>query len=70
MLFHQARFTLTLFMDLKGFRGMGQALVPPLIILGLTDLMLMTKVRDGLPFEALKHNHRFGFGLPFPSGHG
>lgn len=70
MLFHQARFTLTLFMDLKGFRGMGRELVPPLIILGLTDLMLITAFRDGLPLEALKHNPRFGFGIPFPSVHG
>jgi hypothetical protein len=67
---HQARFTLTLFMDLKGFRGMGQKLAPPLILLGLTDLMLITEFRDGLPLEALKFNQRFDFAIPFSSVHG
>jgi hypothetical protein len=57
-LLHQARFTLTLGMDLQGVGGMGQALAPPWIIGGLTELRRLTKVRDGLPLEALKHNPR------------
>jgi hypothetical protein len=47
-------------MHLKGRSGMGQKLVPPLIILALAELMLGTDLGDGPALEALKHNHRFG----------
>ena len=66
----QASGALTLFMDLKGCRGMGQTLVPPLIILGLAELRLGTEFRDGFPLEAFEHDHRLGFGLPLSSVHG
>jgi hypothetical protein len=67
ILLRQASFALTLCMDLKGFRGMGQKLVPPLIILGVAELMLVTEFRDGFPLEAFEHDHRLGFGIPCSS---
>jgi len=57
-------------MDLKGFGGIGQKLVLPLVILGLTDLMRMTEFRDWLPLEALKHDPYFNFDIPLASWHG
>ena len=51
MLSCQAGVALALLMDLKGFGGMGQKWVAPLIILGLAQLMLRTNLRDGLPFR-------------------
>jgi hypothetical protein len=57
-------------MDLKGVGGMGQELIAPLVVLGLTELMLMAEVRDGLSLEALKHDYGLGFGIPFSSLHG
>jgi hypothetical protein len=51
-------------MHLKGLGGMGQKLVPPLIILGWTDLMLGTDLGDGLTLEPLKHHHGFDLRIP------
>jgi hypothetical protein len=57
-------------MNFKGFGGMGQKLVAPLIILGLADLMLRAQFRHRLALQAFYHHHRFGLGIPFPSLHG
>jgi hypothetical protein len=38
--------------------------------LRLADLMRMAKFGHRLALEALKHNHGFGFGIPFPAWHG
>jgi hypothetical protein len=51
-------------MHLKGLGGMGQKLVPPLIILGWADLMLGTDLGDGLTLEPLKHHHGFDLRIP------
>jgi hypothetical protein len=64
------RFALALHMDLKGFGGMGQALIAPLVVLGLTDLMRSAEFGDRLALEALNDDHRYGVGIPFPSSHG
>jgi hypothetical protein len=47
-------------MDLKGLVRMGQELVPPLIIQGLADLVLMTELRHRLALQALQHDPGFG----------
>jgi hypothetical protein len=70
MLPYQARFALAALVDLKGLGGMRQELVPPLVILGLTDLVFMAQFRHGCPLEAFKYDHRFGFGIPLASVHG
>jgi hypothetical protein len=70
ILLRQASFAVTLFMDLTGCRGMGQKLVPPLIILGWAELMLVTEFRDGFPLEAFAHDQRLGCGIPCSSLHG
>jgi hypothetical protein len=64
------RFALAALVDLKGLGGMRQELVPPLVILGLTDLVFVAKFRQGFPLEAFKYDHRFGFGISFASVHG
>jgi hypothetical protein len=57
-------------MDLKGFGGMGQKLIAPLVRLGLADLMFGAELHHGLAFQAFEDNHRCGVGIPFPSVHG
>jgi hypothetical protein len=64
---YQTSFALALLMDLNGFWGMGHTLVTLLIVLRLADLMLIAEFGPRLAFEALKHNHGFGFGIPFPA---
>src|SRR5918996_5604277 len=66
----EARFTLALLMDLKGFGRMSQKLVAPLIVLGLADLMLGAELSDGRAFEAFDDDHRFSFGVPLTAFHG
>jgi hypothetical protein len=57
-------------MHLKGLGGMGQELVPSLIILGLADLMRGADLGDGLALEPLKRNRCFGLRIPFSLLHG
>jgi hypothetical protein len=51
-------------MDLKGFGGMRQKLITPLVVLGLADLVLSAQFGHGLALEALEHDHGFGFSIP------
>jgi hypothetical protein len=57
-------------MHRKGLGGMGQALVPPLILQRLADLMLGTELDHRLALSALHDAHGLGFGVPFPVVHG
>jgi hypothetical protein len=67
---YEARFTLAVLGDLKGVGGMRQALVPPLVIRGLTALVFVATFRHGFPLEAFKYDHRVGVGSPLASVHG
>jgi hypothetical protein len=49
---------------------LAKKLVAPLVVLGLTDLMLGANLRHRFAVKPLKHNQRFGFGIPFPALHG
>jgi hypothetical protein len=70
MLPYQARFALAALVDRQGLGGMRQALVPPPVILGVTDLVCVAKFRHGFPLEAFKYAHRLGVGMPLASVHG
>jgi hypothetical protein len=70
MLPRQARFALTLCVDLKGLGRMGEKLVAPWLILGLADLLLGANCRHRLALQALNDEHRVGLGIPLPSLHG
>ena len=52
-------------MNFKGLPGMGQNLVPALIVLSLLALMFRTNLRNRFPFETLQDYRRFDFGIPF-----
>jgi hypothetical protein len=57
-------------MDLKGPCGICEKLVPPLITLGLAELVLVTEFRDGPTLKALNHDLSFRLGAPLSSVHG
>jgi hypothetical protein len=42
-------------------------LVPPLVIQGLTDLVLAGELGHGLALQALQHNPGFSLGIPSAS---
>jgi hypothetical protein len=47
-------------MDLKGFNGICEKLVPPLVVLHLIDLILGAEFFHRLLLEAFEHDHGFG----------
>jgi hypothetical protein len=55
--------------DGKGRIWMGPEpdVVPPLVIQGLTDLVLDAALAHGLAPQALQHNPGFGLGIPSAS---
>lgn len=55
---------------LKRLGGIGEELVTPLFILGLTELVLATKFGNRLALELLEHDHGFGLGIALPHLHG
>jgi hypothetical protein len=55
---------------LNGLVRMSQELVPPLIIQGLTALVLGAEPRHWLALQALQHNPGVGLGIPVASLHG
>jgi hypothetical protein len=70
VLSRQACFFLVGLMDVKGLGGMGQKLVPPLVLPGLADLLLVAERRDGLALQAFDDDPGFGVGVPLAAGHG
>jgi hypothetical protein len=42
-------------------------LIAPLVVSGLTDLLLSAEFSNRLALEAFDADHRVGFGVPFPS---
>jgi hypothetical protein len=56
--------------DLNRLRRIREKLIEPLIILGLSDLIVLTNRGHRLAFKALKHDDGFDLGVPLPSLHG
>jgi hypothetical protein len=54
----------------KAFGCLRQKLVAPVIIEGLTNLMLVTQLRDRLALQALDNDYGVGVGVPLPAFHG
>jgi hypothetical protein len=57
-------------MRLKGMCRMRRKLLTPLVILGLTDLVLVTDCSHRFTLQAFKQDAGLGLSLPFPSVHG
>jgi hypothetical protein len=57
-------------MALKGLGCIRQELVPPLVVLGLADLVLVTDFGDRLALEAFDHDQGFRLGIPLALLHG
>ena len=57
-------------MALKGLGRIRQALVPPLVLLGLADLVLVADAGDRLALEAFDHDQGFRLGVPCALVHG
>src|SRR5437879_7361023 len=62
--------TLRLLGDLKRFGRVRQKLIAPLVILGLTDVILGTDDGHRPALEAFEYNGGFGLGVPLASLHG
>jgi hypothetical protein len=60
----------TVLLSRKGMTRMSQKLIPSLVIWRLADLIFVADDRNWLPLQPLKHDHGFGFGIPFPAVHG
>jgi len=55
------------------FKGLGRVLeklVAPLVVLGLTDLVLDTKLIHRPPPQTLNHDEGLRLGIPFSAFHG
>jgi len=66
----QSLLALALLLHLKGFGGIRQKLITPLVLLSLTDLVVLANGRHGFALQPLQDRCGLRLGVPLASLHG